>query len=562
MSDTVNSPNRLPLMLYGISRRQVAAPRLLHVLLVGPYDPTCGEFTFLSPPLGVWRLAGRLDDEGCSVEVFDPNCCDGSPEVALHDALRRKKWDVVGFSTTGMTLRFDLGLAHLARSVSPASIIIAGGMEATFNSAQVLALAPLDFVVLGEGERPMKEALERLRVGATLEGIAGTAAVSNGGVVRIPQRALTRDELRDSIFRTPYERMPYRQYWDKLERAYRVGDLSVKGERETRLAEIRSVRLITLNYCPMGCTFCASTNFLNAAQDSTARIARLDAEECLEMVTRVVNIYPDVRTVIFQDDIFVFTSDHRITPLCEGIIAAKAAGVLPRELQFISTNRIDAMNSDRFAVMRRAGFRVLGFGVENFSLPVLKEFNKAQIFPFIEPGLAGALAHGITPFLDMILTSPGCRLEDLAFTIRQAYRWTLAGCETGMYPYVIPFSGAAMAVDPALKQHTVSTRYRIAGTEIEWEQPTKILPSDERVRNAILSIEEEFLGAIENLEAGFAHLPSRVRSLVWVMCAVPVLTAAGFEMPAQEEIRGHLAQRLPKPRTWDVRQEVAAVAML
>ena len=31
------------------------APR---ILLIGPYDPHCGEYTFLAPPLGVWRLAG------------------------------------------------------------------------------------------------------------------------------------------------------------------------------------------------------------------------------------------------------------------------------------------------------------------------------------------------------------------------------------------------------------------------------------------------------------------------------------------------------------------------
>ena len=28
-----------------------------HVLLIGPYDPKGGEYTFLAPPLGVWRLA-------------------------------------------------------------------------------------------------------------------------------------------------------------------------------------------------------------------------------------------------------------------------------------------------------------------------------------------------------------------------------------------------------------------------------------------------------------------------------------------------------------------------
>src|SRR4051812_7964413 len=41
------------------------------ILLIGPYDPHCGEYTFLAPPLGVWRLAGVLKKNGASVRVFD-----------------------------------------------------------------------------------------------------------------------------------------------------------------------------------------------------------------------------------------------------------------------------------------------------------------------------------------------------------------------------------------------------------------------------------------------------------------------------------------------------------
>ena len=288
------------------------------VLLVGPYDPTCGEYTFLAPPLGVWRLAGVLGAAGIQARVFDPNCCDGPPEEALAHELREGAFDVCGFSTTGMTLRFDLGLAHLARRLSPGSVLVAGGMEATFDPERMFQLGPFDLVVLGEGERPLRELVERLRAGAALQGVAGTAWRRPDGVLeRLPQLALSQDELRAAIFQTPYEKMPYRRYWKRLENAYRVGQLPFKAEREARLGEIRSVRLITLNYCPMRCTFCSSTNFLNAAQGSTALIRRLGPEDCVAMVRRIVSAHPDVRTVIFQDDIFVFPNDARVRPLCE-----------------------------------------------------------------------------------------------------------------------------------------------------------------------------------------------------------------------------------------------------
>jgi radical SAM superfamily enzyme YgiQ (UPF0313 family) len=248
--------------------------------LIGPYDPHCGEYTFLAPPLGVWRLAGVLEAHGYTAKVFDPNCCDGSPPRALVQELADGFWDVIGVSTTGMTLRFDLELAHLARRIAPRAYIVAGGMEATFKPELMFELGPFDRVVLGEGEAPMLELLRRLRAGAPVRGIVGMAERrGDGTVLRLPQPALTHDQLRDAISCTPYERMPYPVYWDRLEEAYRVGALPSKAAREARLAEIRSVRLITLNYCPMGCTFCSATNFLHEAQGSVAPIARLDIEE-------------------------------------------------------------------------------------------------------------------------------------------------------------------------------------------------------------------------------------------------------------------------------------------
>lgn len=514
-------------------------------LLVGPYDPHCGEYTFLAPPLGVWRLAGVLESQGVDVKVFDPNCCAGPPDRALEREILRDSYDVIGISTTGMTLRFDLELAHLARRLAPNAFIVAGGMEATFRPELMFELGPFDCVVLGEGERPLTEIAARLRAQQPLTGIMGTATRANGRLVRLPQAALNHEQLRNAIFATPYQRMPYEAYWDRLEAAYRVGSLPTKAAREACLAEIRSVRLITLNYCPMGCTFCSSTNFLHEAQGSVASIARLDADECMQMIERIVAAHPRVRTLIFQDDIFVFTKDRRVLPLCEAIVAAKQRGAIPAGLQFISTNRIDAMTPERLAAMRRAGFRVLGFGIENFSANVLNEFNKGQIHRHIEPMLTAALSFGITPFLDLILSSPRASLHDVAETLGEAYRWLRQGCEIGMYPYVIPFSGAAFSRDPTLRPHTQVVRRHIAGTAIEWEQPAKILPIDPLVREVILEIERDFESMMMQLQERAAHLPSRVRSLVWILAGAPVLARHGIPVGSEDEIRAELEARLP-----------------
>jgi radical SAM superfamily enzyme YgiQ (UPF0313 family) len=525
------------------SVNNAGSPRLL---LIGPYDPHCGEYTFLAPPLGVWRLAGVMESAGVETKVFDPNCCSEPPQRALERELFGGGWDIVGVSTTGMTLRFDLELAHIARRVAPRALIVAGGMEATFRPELMFELGPFDLVVLGEGERPLLELVARLREGQPPRGIAGTAERNrHGNIVSIPQRALNRDELRDAIYSTPYDKMPYSAYWERLEAAYRIGALPSKAAREAHLAEIRSVRLITLNYCPMNCTFCSATNFLHQAQGSVASVARLEAAECLTMIERIITAHPRARTIIFQDDIFAFTRDHRILPLCEQIVAAKQSGRIPAHLQFISTNRIDAMSQERLTAMRRAGFRVLGFGIESFSQRVLEEFNKAQIHRHIQPMLSAALAAGITPFLDMILSSPHAVLQDVAETLRGAYHWLRQGCEIGMYPYVIPFSGAAFSRDPKLLPHVRYAHRQVAGTHITWEQPAKILPIDPVVREVILRMESGFETKLASLEKHVAHLPSRVRSLLWILSAVPIMAEHGQIIADESEVRAELYAKLP-----------------
>ena len=506
--------------------------RPANILLIGPYDPHSGEYTFLSPPLGVWRLCGYLNRHGHHAEVFDPNNCTSEPRAALAELLQTRPWDVIGSSTTGMTLRFDLELCNVARQRCPDALLVAGGMEATFAPALVSQLGGFDLVALGEGEKPLLEIARRLQVGEALMGIESTAVpLCNGDVHRVHGYALDYDEFRESAMQTPYEQMPFEDYWQRLEEAYAIDALGEKAAREARLSEIRSVRIATLNYCPMACTFCSSTNFLHEVQGKVAKVTRLDADDCLAMIDRVLDAQPGVRTIIWQDDIFVFTNDKRIVPLCNGIIEGKETGRFPAYLNFISTNRIDAMTPGRLHLMKAAGFRVLGFGVESFSKNVLQEFNKAQIHRHIDTNLAAAVELGLKPFLDLILSSPRGGIDDIHTTVVRAHHWLMQGCEVGLYPYIIPFSGSAMSNDPALKKYTVRESVAVAGTNIIWQQPQKILPIDRAARELICEIEQRFGVRLAAVSADVRHMPSRIRSLIWIEAALPLLADLGLPVP-------------------------------
>jgi hypothetical protein len=203
------------------------------------------------------------------------------------------------------------------------------------------------------------------------------------------------------------------------------------------------------------------------------------------------------------------------------------------------------MTPERLAAMRQAGFRVLGFGIESFAPRVLEEFNKGQIHRHIEPVLTEALRQRITPFLDLILTSPRGTLEDFALTVREAFRWIEAGCEVGIYPYVIPFTGSAFSRDPQLEKQTIYETLTIPGTSVSWRHAAKILPLNPQARDAVLQVEARFEQVLKSLSASIPHLPSRVRSLLWIACAEPTLRAAGQQVPAQQVSQAALLARLP-----------------
>ncbi|HEX9405099.1 MAG TPA: hypothetical protein VF917_11760, partial [Steroidobacteraceae bacterium] len=82
-----------------------------------------------------------------------------------------------------------------------------------------------------------------------------------------------------------------------------------------------------------------------------------------------------------------------------------------------------------------------------------------------------------------------------------------------------------------------------------WQQPVKILPMDPDVADAILRMERSFESMLGPLERQVAHLPSRLRSLLWILSSLPIMAERGQYIADESEVRGELYARLPGLRT-------------
>lgn len=126
-------------------------------------------------------LDGRPAARQVSVSCADFYC--GDPLDDIRAAILSGRPDVVAFSLYVWNRAECVSLADRLRRGEPGLTVIAGGPEATADPAGVLEEAPFDFLVVGEGELTMAEALDRLADAASLDGLAGIARRSDDGIV-------------------------------------------------------------------------------------------------------------------------------------------------------------------------------------------------------------------------------------------------------------------------------------------------------------------------------------------------------------------------------------------
>lgn len=471
----------------------------MNILLIGPFTGKISypdaeakmymEKMFLAPPLGIHRIATYLKQK-YNVEVFDPNLED--PYAFLNE--EAQKYQVIGFSMTHPTLEHDLSLVWHAKKCNPDSLLIAGGEEAVFNHSQVFRFSPIDLVVLGEGEMPMFNICEKITQskGNNLKNLRdipgllireGEKTISTGY-----NSSLDRERFLEVTKSLNFGDIPYEKYWSFMEGMYDNDKLNDDVYRE-----VRTIRMFTSNYCPYRCTFCSSTNFHEYSCGKRPKFTLVSAEDLLLMIKRTIGLHPLVKTIFFHDDNFTLgrQGQERAVELCNGIIKYKQQNIIPKNLSFMCQNRVSDVSKHMLELMSEAGFRMVSYGVESFSQNILNEFNKKISLNQIENALNWTYMSGIKIFINIILTSPNCRLSDVWLTATECVKHLKLGSEIGLNPYLMPFPGADILKGEGIQDLIVWRKAKIPGTSITFNNAERILPKDEEVRGLLTSMQAE-----------------------------------------------------------------------
>jgi radical SAM superfamily enzyme YgiQ (UPF0313 family) len=307
----------------------------MKILFVNPPARKPDYQSIVVPPLGLLYVATCLKRAGYNVKVKDAfaECMDWHH---FESYVQEEKPDVVGIGGMSPIIDTTFKAVKLARPYT--RHIIMGGPHASLYRERTFEQCPeIDYVIIGEGEQTALALIKAIDSGKTAEGIEGVATktvsnndrelISDIDMLGHPDRSLIRNQL----YRYPL--LKYR----------------------------RVTTVMTSRGCPYACTFCDKSIF-------GSKWRARSVESVLDELDEIVNVHK-IQSVIFYDDLFTVNKD-RVIGICEGILRKGY------KINWKCEGRVNIIDLDVMKLMKRAGCRIIAYGVESANQEGLDYLNK------------------------------------------------------------------------------------------------------------------------------------------------------------------------------------------
>jgi len=301
---------------------------------------------------------------------------DARKTLAQHvDAVREYDPDIYGLSISSLAVPRVPEIAAAVKGVAPRATIVCGGPGATAAPGSVLASAPVDACIIGEGEETFSEL-----VAATADspreahagGIPGTAVRGNGAVRMAPERGLIRDL--DSI---PFPA------WDLVDFSVYPGMHLKRRSPETNVLVSRG--------CPFNCCFCSNPVWKHSRPWLRSRSPQNVAEEVELLYQR------GVREVYLASDELNFDESYALS-LCEAL-----AGLGHRDLYFQCNVRAHPLSDELAHALSEMNCWLVHLGVESANDRVLGGIGKHVTVAQIETACERLSRQGVRVYAFMML---------------------------------------------------------------------------------------------------------------------------------------------------------------
>ena len=296
------------------------------------------------PPLGLLSLGAMLESEGHTAEILDYYMEEISKEK-LKNYLQSS--DAVGMTVLTEDFKAAVDISVMIKEINPNITLIIGGPHCSFHKQRSLQdISRADICVIGEGEYVILDLVKYFEGEKKLADIHGIYYRDNG-LIKSGKPLQVIDDL-DAL---PF---PARHLVDKYDYAKLPWDKKSKK---------KVTSMITSRGCPFQCRFCA--RYSNSIKNWGCR--KRSAENVVREILEIDKKYGNVWIV---DDNFLADTKraHKILDMLLEI---------GTDINFLIEGvRVDSADRKLYEKMKKAGVKLMGFGIESGNQDVLDFYKK------------------------------------------------------------------------------------------------------------------------------------------------------------------------------------------
>ena len=359
--------------------------------------------TISMPPIGLAYIAAALRKAGHEVSVVD------GPGSAPRNFFQFKDVRVRGLTKEDIVKRIPKDSEIIAlgcmftsnwvyvreivkdiRAQFPSAKLIMGGEHVTGFPELSLEQAPLDAVVLGEGEEIVVKLLEHLKRNAPLEELEGVAFRSSDGSIQVKPRYRRIKDI-DSISWPAWDLFDIKKY-NEVNQPH--------GASQGHFMPMLATR-----GCPFQCTFCTSPNMW-----TTEWIAR----DCKNVVDEMQHYQKHYGTSDFQfEDLTAIVRKDWIVDFCDEVVRRG----MKITFQMPSGTRSESIDAEVAQKLKAAGCHEFAFAPESGDPEILKAIKKKIKLPAMYEAARNAMDAGINVGCFFIIGFP----EDTYRSVMKTY---------------------------------------------------------------------------------------------------------------------------------------------
>ena len=368
-----------------------------------------------SLPLGLAYIAAVLRDDKHEISVID--ALGEAPEQMIPDGdiwrlgltpeeiIERVPADAQAIGVTSMwsySWPIVRELIQKLREAFPDKVIVCGGEHFTAVPELSMEQAPIDFLVLGEGEETAVALFRALELELDHEVIPGI-------MFRRADGTLQKNDRRDRIKNVDEIPWPAWEYFDV--EAYSSNRL-VSG-----IYYGKTVPILATRGCPYQCTYCSSPNMW------TTRWYARTPKDVLDEIEHYYNKY-GATNFPFQDLTAILKRDW-VVEFCNEV---ESRG-LDITWQLPAGTRSEVIDEEVARLLVRSGCKSLNFAPESGSERTRKHMKKMLSDEKLFRAVRASVKAGLNVGAFFVLAYPTDEAEDMAATVKLAAKLGKAGID-------------------------------------------------------------------------------------------------------------------------------------